>query len=175
MPRSQTYLAITTSCRSWSQRLKHPGKLKALSLPVPWGCGQLLGVLLTSTLSVHLVWVLQGGADRQIPHFPLPGHVDATWAGLHGPGLRRDTWPGMCWGSACLWPWSCGGNPKFCTKIAEAQLIRLAEESRCQVSLLSQLLCPSTQTPPQGYPKAARAQTAMSTGKSEGWQSTWGQ
>lgn len=31
------------------------------------------------------------GRGRQAnSSFPLPGHVDATWAGLHGPGLRRD-------------------------------------------------------------------------------------
>lgn len=173
------YLAITTSCRNWSQRLKHPGRLRALSLPVPRGCGQLLGAPLTSTLSVHLVWVPQGGRDRQIPHFPLPGHVDAAWTGLHGPGFRRGAWPGTCWGATCLFPWKCGGTPSSAPALqkhsSEAQLFRLAKDSRCQVSLLPQLLRPWTQAPPLGSPKAARGQTAMSTGKSEGWQSTCGQ
>lgn len=171
------YLAITASCRNCSQRLKHPGKLRALSLPVPRGCGQLLGVLLSSTLSVHLVWAPQGGGDRQMPHFLLPGRVDAAWAGLHGPGLRRGAWPGMCWGKAtCLWPWRCGGSPSSAAALqkhsSEAQIIGLAKMLSVTPATAP---VPLDSTPPLGSPKAARGQTAMSTGKSEGWQSSWGQ
>lgn len=36
-PRPQLYLAFTASCRNRSQMLKRPGKLGALSPPVPWG------------------------------------------------------------------------------------------------------------------------------------------
>lgn len=96
MPRPQTYLAIDASCRNRSQRLKHPGKLGPLSPPVPWGCRQLAGVLLTYAISMHLVWAPQGGRGRQTPHTPLPGHVRAAQAVLHGPGS------GEVHGQGCL-------------------------------------------------------------------------
>lgn len=86
--------------------------------------------------------------------------------------------PGQaCVGGQLVFAMELWENPKLCTSSeahsSEAQLMGLAKESRCQVSLLPQLLCPWTQTPPLGSPKPEKAQAVTSTGKSEGWQSTW--